>query len=165
MDKYTARLDGPASVTKDTNIAEGVSYNALLRNIVECTLRAATARVADRATWEQEELRRNGLSAIHIFRNGRAVWTNPALFEKELGEAQREGIDAEFSKKNELDLEICGNLDRDLRAWWCRAGYESGSLERDMKRLFTELERDAGERAADAWECFIGEVLDGILVD
>ena len=28
-----------------------------------------------------------------------------------------------------------------------------------MKRLFIELQRDASERAADAWEGFIGEVL------
>ncbi len=159
MDEYTARLDGTASAAKDSNIAEGVSYNALLRNIVEYTLRAATARVADRSTWEQEELKRKGLSAIHIFRNGRAIWTDPALFEKELGEARREGIDAEFSKKNELDLAICRNLDRDLQEWWRRAGYESGCLLRNMRRLFTELERDASERVAEAWDGFIGEIL------
>jgi hypothetical protein len=159
MDEYTARLDGSASAAKDGNIAEGVNYNALLKNIVEYTLRAATARVADRSTWEQEELRRKGLSGIHIFRNGQAIWTDAALFEKELDEAQREGIEADFKEQNELDLEVRRNLDRDLRQWWRRAGYESGSLVGNMRRLFTELERDASERAAEAWDGFIGEIL------
>jgi hypothetical protein len=159
MDRYTARFDGSVSNAKEISIADGVSYNALLKGIVEFTLRAAMARVADRSTWEQEELRRKGLSAIDIARNGRAIWTDPALFEKELQEARREGIEAAFIERNELDLEIHRKLDRDLRGWWRRAGYESGSLLKDMKRLFTELEADASERVAEAWDRFVGEIL------
>jgi hypothetical protein len=153
MDRYTARLGGSVS------IAEDVSYDELLKSLIEFTLRAAMARASDQSTVEHEELRLKGLSAIELFRNSRAVWTDAALFERELAEARREGIQGVFMERNELDPEVYDKLNGQLRDWWRRAGYESDCLTKCMKRLFTELESDASDRAADAREQFVGEVL------
>jgi len=140
-------------------IAEGVPYDALLDRIVEFTIRAAVARSADESEWEHEELRRKGLTALQLFRNRRAVWDDRAIFEAELAEARRENVGERFEAANELDPTLCADLDRDLRARWRRAGYEVPCLQHEMKVLFSELERDAADRATRAREGLLGDVL------
>jgi hypothetical protein len=140
-------------------VAEGIPYDALLDRIVEFAIRAAVARSADESEWEHDELRRKGLSALQIFRNQRAVWDDATTFESELSAARRQNAGRKFEATNELDPALLTNLDRDLRARWRRAGYEVPSLRYDMKPLFAELERDAADRAADARESLLGEVL------
>lgn len=131
-------------------IGVDMPYETLLVRIMEITLRAAVARSEDESEWEQEQVRRKGLCALAVFRNGRAIWDNPQTFADELAEAQREHIQQRFQAENELDPEFYERLDADLRARWRRVGYETPSLRDDMKVLFWELERDAAERAADA---------------
>lgn len=140
-------------------IAEGISYDALLDRIVEFTIRAAVARSADESEWEHEELRRRGLSALQVFRDGRAVWDDRSTFETELEAARSQRTGDSFEATNELDPALLAKLDHDLRARWRRAGYEVPSLRLDMKALFAELERDAGDRAAHARETLFGDVL------
>ncbi len=113
----------------------------------------------DESEWEHEEFRRKGLSVLQIFRDRRAVWDNRTLFEAELAEARRENIGERFEAANELDPAFCATLDRDLRARWRRAGYEVPSLRCDMRALFSELERDAADRASSAREGLLGDVL------
>lgn len=126
---------------------------------MEFTVRAAMARSTDESDWEHDELRRRGLAAVQIFRNGKAVWDNPATYRLELVEAQRERIERKFNDANELDPTLYGRLDRDLRARWRRAGYRVPSLCNDMKKLFAELERDVMDSAAHARENLLCEIL------
>lgn len=140
-------------------IAEGIPYDALLDRIVEFTIRAAVARSADESEWEHDELRRRGLRALQVFRDRRAVWDDRTTFETELAAARRQSIDDTFEATNELDPALFTQLDCDLRARWRRAGYEVPSLRFDMKALFAELERDAADRAADARESLLDDVL------
>lgn len=140
-------------------IAEGIPYDALLDRIVEFTIRAAVARSVDESAWEHEEFRRKGLSALQVFRNRRALWDDRAIFEAELAEARRENIGERFEATNELDPAFGANLDRDLRTRWRRAGYEVPSLRCDMRALFSELERDAADRATTAREGLLADVL------
>lgn len=152
-DRYSVRIG------ESYCMAENATYDALLTLIVEFTVRAAVARCVDENEWEHEQLRRRGLSALQIFRNGKAVWDDSAAYGAELDEACREHIDARFKSSNELDIELYGRLDRDLRARWRRAGYETPTLRRDMKRLFVELERDAADRASNARDSLLGDLL------
>jgi hypothetical protein len=140
-------------------VAEGIPYDALLDRIVEFTIRAAVARSTDDSEWQHEELRRRGLGALQIFCNQRAVWDDATTFESELSGARRQNVCRKFKAANELNPAFLTNLDRDLRARWRRAGYEVPSLRCDMKPLFAELERDAADRAADARESLLGDVL------
>lgn len=151
--RYTARIEESAS------IAEDVDYERLLAGILEFTVRAAIARSEDESQWEHEELRRRGLEGVHIFRNGKAVWTDRESFEAELAEARRENFQDNFEATNELDPTFLEELDRDLRERWRLAGYEVPSLLENMKPLFSQLESDARDRAADAREALIEEVI------
>ena len=154
--RYSAR------VGESLRIVEGVSYDALLKSIMEFTARAAVARSIDEVTWEQEQLRHSGIGAIQLFRDGKALWSDAATFEAELQEARREHVTTRFQRSNEVDPAFYERLDRDLRARWRQAGYESPTLLTDMKRLFAELERDAADRAASARELLAAEIVAGI---
>jgi hypothetical protein len=140
-------------------IADDVSYEALLRHIIEFTARAAMARSIDENDWEHEQLRRHGLSVLQIFRNGKAVWTDPQGFESELTEARRERVEQRFNDRNELDPDLYVKLDKDLRKTLCVAGYKVPSLLTNMKKLFVELERDAADHAAGAREGLVADIL------
>jgi hypothetical protein len=147
-----------ANIGESYPLAEKTTYDALLQRIMEFTIRAALARSVDESDWEHEELRRKGLSALQLFRNGKAVWADRDTFEEERAEAQRER-DARFERINELDPGLYDRLDHDLRARWQRAGYDVPSLMHDMKKLFLELERDAADRAAGAREGLLNDLL------
>ena len=148
-----------ARIGESHRLADGVSYPALLNRIMEFTIRAALARSVDECEWEQDELRRRGLDAIQIFRDGKAIWADSAAFEHELTEARRERVEQRFRDANEADPALYLRLDDDLRARWRAAGYETPSLASDMKKIFAELERDAAERAEVARQSLIGELL------
>jgi hypothetical protein len=147
-----------ARIGESHSLGENVSYDALVLRVVEFTVRAALARCVDECEWEHELLRTKGLGALQIFRDARALWSDRELFAVELAEARREH-DSRFEQTNELDCDFCHRLDRDLRGIWRRAGYETPSLLRDMKRLFAELESDATERASGAREGLVIEIL------
>jgi hypothetical protein len=140
-------------------VAENVTYDALLTRIVEFTVQAAVAHSVDENEWEHEQLRRKGLSALQLFRNEKAVWDDRSAFEAERAEARREHIDARFEASNELNVELYQKIDADLKARWCRLGYATPSLLRDMKPLFTELERDACDRAKNARDSLLCELM------
>lgn len=131
-------------------IGTDLSYETLLVTVMEFTVRAAIARSEDESAWEHEELRRNGLCALQLFRDDKAVWDSPQMFADELTEARREECARLFRAQNELDPAFYERLDGDLCARWRRLGYETPSLRSEMKALFCELERDAAERAASA---------------
>ncbi|HEY6325660.1 MAG TPA: hypothetical protein VIW73_03965 [Candidatus Cybelea sp.] len=148
-----------ARVGESHCIADGVTYDVLLNRIMEFTIRAALARVVDECDWEHDALRRNGIGAIQIFRDGKAVWADSAMFEQEMAEARREHIEDRFIRSNEADPPLYERIDRDLRARWRAAGYETPSLADNMKTIFAELERDASERAEVAKESLVSELL------
>lgn len=152
-DRYSARIG------ESRSIAENVIYDALLTRIVEFTIRSAVARSIDEGEWEHDQLRRGGLSVLQIFRNGKAMWDDGAMFKTEFAEARREEVGYRFQSANELDAGFYDKLDRDLCKRWQRAGYQTPTVRHDMKPLFQELERDAAERAASARESLLGEVL------
>lgn len=129
-----------------------MAYDLMLARVMEFTMRAAIARSSDESEWEHEQLRKHGIDALQIFRNGKALWDSVPIFYDELTEARREGAAEPFEARNELDPEFYVRLDRDLRARWCRLGYHAESLRADMKALFSELEHDAKQRAAGARE-------------
>lgn len=145
-------------IGESQSVGDMISYSSLLRRLMEFTVRAAIARSVDEPEWEHEELRRKGLAALQIVRNGKAVWPDRETFEKERADAAREH-DPTFERSNEFDARLYGRLDRDLRARWRRAGYSVPSLLSNMKSLFIELERDAADRAAHAREDLLNEVL------
>jgi hypothetical protein len=151
-ERYSARIGAL------TAVAEEVPYADLLRNIVRFTLEAAAARSADDARWEQEELRRKGLSTLELSIGGKALWKDAQIFDAEFSAACNVGAAAEFTAENQLDREILARLDRDLRQLWRQAGYDAPCLIHNMKRLFTELEVDMGESAAGARAAFIDEI-------
>jgi hypothetical protein len=139
-------------------IAERVTYDELMRRIIEFTIRGALARSIDESEWEHEELRRKGLTSLDLFHNDRAVWLCAKTFAEERAEAEREH-DRRFDERNELDPALYERLDRDLRRTWQQAGYHAKSVMSDMKEIFVELERDASERAAGAREGLLAELL------
>jgi hypothetical protein len=152
-----------ACVGESRSIADGVTYDALLLRIAEFTLRAAWARSIDESEWEHEELRRHGLGAIAVFRDGRAVWSDSRNFELELAEARRERVTTRFKRTNEYDAALYDAIDRDLQAKWRLAGYHTPSLRADMKMLFKELESDINERASGARTRFFGELVESLV--
>lgn len=151
--RYSAYIGASAAV------AEDVLYATLLSRLVRFTAEAAAARSVDEARWEQEELRRHGLSALAVCRNSKAVWKRRDIFDSELAQAQETLSGAEFAAANELDTELLKRLDRDLRKLWRVAGYETRSLTHNMKGLFTELESDIAQAADRARSAFV----DGIM--
>ncbi len=134
-----------------------IPYETLLIRLMEFTMRAAIAKSADESDWEHELLRKHGVGALHVFRNGKAVWDSVSIFNDELDEARREGAAEPFQAQNELDPEFYARLDRDLRARWGRLGYPAETLRSDMKVLFSELEHDAKQRTADARGCLFAD--------
>ncbi|HEY3675072.1 MAG TPA: hypothetical protein VGK84_03695 [Candidatus Tumulicola sp.] len=130
-----------------------------MARIVEFSVRAAMARCVDEIEWEHEQLRRRGLSALEIFRNGKAVWEDRIAYDSELAEARRERIDERFQAANEMDDGLYAKLDTDLCDRWRRLGYATPPLGHDMKRLFDELARDAADRAEHAREHLLEELL------
>jgi hypothetical protein len=138
-------------------IGADITYQTLLARVMEFTCRAAVARSEDESEWEHEQLRRSGLGALQLFRNGKAIWDNPETFDDELAEARRAECARRFRAQNELDTAFYERFDGDLRARWRRLGYETPSLRDDMKLLFWQLERDAAERAADARKRLLAE--------
>jgi|HubBroStandDraft_5_1064220.scaffolds.fasta_scaffold147410_2 hypothetical protein len=148
-----------AQVGESCCIARRETYDTLLTRIVEFSVRAAMARSVDEIEWEHEQLRRRGLSALQIFRNGKAVWEDRAAYEAELAEARREQVDDRFEAANEVDAGLYEKLDVDLRDRWRRMGYATPPLGHDMKRLFDELGRDAEDRAEHAREHLLEELL------
>lgn len=151
-DVYSVRIG------ESYSIGENLTYDELLKRLIEFIVRAAIAHSIDENEWEQEQLRRHGLSALAITRNGRAIWTDGQTFGQELAEARREH-DRRFARSNVLDSEFFERLDTDLRSLWRARGYEAPSLVEDMKKLFCELERDAADRAALAREGLLAELL------
>jgi hypothetical protein len=148
-----------ARIGESHSIAERIAYDVLLLRIMEFTIRSALARSVDESEWAHEELRREGLRSLQIFRDGRAVWIDGEMFVQERSAAQRQH-DARFEQRNEFDPALYGRIDRDLCRHWRRAGYETSSLLYDMKKLFAELERDAVHCAARAREELLIELLD-----
>ena len=150
---YNLRMDPTrysARVGEAHCIGAGLSYDALVALIIVFTLRAAFARSADQSEWEHEIVRRKGLAAVQLFRDGKAIWDDPGTFAEELAEAEREHIADRFQAQNELDPAFYEGLDGDLRARWRELGYLTPSLRTNMKTLFLELERDVSEQEADA---------------
>jgi hypothetical protein len=152
-DRYTVRIAGSTALIVDA------SYETLITSIIKATLEAAVARVSDTSTWEQEELRRHGLSVLEIARNGRAVWISPADFQAEAAEARRNGSAQEFDAGNELDPAFVGQVDADVRTRWKRAGYDTPSLRSDMRILFSEIEADARTRESKAITELVVEIV------
>jgi hypothetical protein len=150
--RFTARIGS-------FDLARDVSYELLVKCLLEHTVRAAMARVADESVWEYDELRRKGLDVVEIVRDGRALWNDAACFEAEALACEAAGDEIRFHARNELDPPFFARLDADLRKRWKRAGYETPCLRHGMKRLFTELEADAAERAAAARERLIDEIV------
>jgi hypothetical protein len=155
VDLFSARISPSAP------IADSVEYDTLLERIAEYTLRAAFAHATDQHDWDQEELRRNGLRALELFHNGRAVWRDRIAYEQSLAEVTLTGDYPRFERANELDPELCERLDRDLCERWRLAGYLVPSLALDMKKLFCELEADAADCARAAREELMSNLLSG----
>jgi hypothetical protein len=153
LDRYSAQIG------ESCCIAQRETYDTLLARIVEFSVRAAVARSVDESEWEHEQLRRRGLSALQIFKNGKAVWEDRAEFDAELAEARRERIDERFQAANEVDAGLYQQIDADLRDRWRRLGYATPTLGHNMKPLFAELARDAADRANHARERLLEELL------
>jgi hypothetical protein len=153
LDRYSAQIG------ESCCIARRETYDTLLARIVEFSVRAAVARSIDESEWEHEQLRRRGLSALQIFKNDKAVWEDPTEYDAELAEARRERIDERFQASNEVDAGLYQKIDADLRDRWRRLGYATPTLGHNMKPLFAELARDAADRADDARERLLDEIL------
>lgn len=134
-------------------------YEALLLGVMAFVARAAVAWAADESDWEQEQVRRNGLSALKLCRDGKALWDDAQTFADELAEACVEGVLPRFRAQNELDRAFFERLDQDLRARWRGLGYEAPSLRDDMKPLFLELQRDVADATLHARECVLAGLL------
>jgi hypothetical protein len=146
-------------------LVECVPYDVLLKSIMEFTIRAAVARSIDEGDWEHEQLRRNGLAGLQLFRGGRAVWSDRGTFEEQLAEARSQGDEPRFRESSEADAYLYERLDRDLRDRWRLAGYDIPSLMNDMKTLLTELERDARDRVAEAKDGLVADILTPLFVE
>jgi hypothetical protein len=140
--RYSARVGASA-------IAAGLPYDELAGRVLEFVLRAAIAVAADQFEWEHEELRRDGLTAIEFFREGKALWWDRECFEAERADPER----------NELDAAFFDRLDHDLRARLKRAGYEVPSLIACTKVLYHEIAADVADRCAGARESLLVEIL------
>ncbi|HEY1881787.1 MAG TPA: hypothetical protein VGG51_01940 [Candidatus Cybelea sp.] len=140
--RYSARIGATA-------IAADVPYEELAGRVLEFVLQGAIAVAADQFEWEHEELRRDGLTAIEFFREGKALWWDRECFEAEQADPER----------NELDSAFFDRLDRDLRTRLKRAGYEVPSLIACAKPLYAEIAADVADRCAGARESLLVEIL------
>ncbi|HKU82220.1 MAG TPA: hypothetical protein VJP76_08630 [Candidatus Tumulicola sp.] len=140
-------------------IAENVSYDNLLAKIDEFTVRAAISRTIDRHGWEQDELRRAGLTAFELFHNGKAVWRDPDSYEESLREARRERVAQRFTSSNELNPRLIERLDADLQLRWRMRGFLVSSLCSDMRPLFAELEETVRGSILGTLEGLVDELL------
>ena len=157
--RYTVRVGDSRCV------AENVTYDELLVRIVELTVRGAVSRSVDESEWEDEELRRRGLAALQIFRDDKAVWADPRIFQAELEAARSKHLEGRFEKNNELDPALYDRIDRDLRTRWRLAGYDIPSLRNNMKKLFVQVAKDADSRASGVRAELIDELVRGTKVD
>jgi len=139
--------------------ARAVTYDDMLRRIVERTLHAALARSIDAGDWEDEQLRRQGLESLQIYEGTRAIWSDRALYEHELAASRTLNADDSFVKENMVDPDLYDRLDRDLRRLWRTAGYTVTSLRNSMKPLFHEIEKDTNRYAEHARESVATDVM------
>jgi hypothetical protein len=146
-------------------VAEHVSYDSLLKAIVAFTIRAAVARSIDEYDWEQDQLHLHGVAALQFFRDGKGIWTDRDGFAAQLAEAKSQGDESRFADGNELDAYFPLRFEADLRDRWRLAGYDVPSLMCNMKKLFAELERDARDRASEAWDRLVDEIVDRLFTD
>lgn len=151
--RFTARIGHGVS------IAEDVSYDELVDHVLEFVVRGAIAKANDRSTWEEEELRRQGLKGIEFAREGKALWWDLDAFSAELAEAKREGAGELFVSRNECAVRFFDALDFDLRERLRGAGYSTASLFADMNEIYREIAADASDRSSQANEGLIAEIL------
>jgi hypothetical protein len=151
--RFTARIGHGVS------IAEDVSYDELVDRVLEFVVRAAIARANDRSTWEEEELRRQGLKGIEFARASKALWWDADAFAAEQAEAKREGASELFLSRNECGGTFFETLDADLRKRFRNAGYSTASLITEMNEIFREIAADASDRSSQANESLIAEIL------
>jgi len=151
--RFTARIGHGVS------IAEDVSYDELVDCVLEFVVRAAIAKANDYCSWEEEELRRQGLNAIGFVRDGKALWWDRDSFEVEYAEAEREGSAELFASQNEFGGAFFEKMDSDLRERLRRAGYAARPLFTDAKDLYREIAADASDRSAQARESLVAEIV------
>lgn len=151
--RFTARIGRGAS------IAEDATYEELVDRVFEFVVRAAIAKANDRSTWEEEELRREGLKRIEFAKEGKALWWDLDAFDAEKTEAKRERCPELFLSQNEFDGSFFDTIDSDLRERLRNAGYATASLFGDMKEVYREIAADAIDRYAKANESLIAEIL------
>lgn len=145
--------------------AQAVTYDVMLRLIVERTIRAALARSIDASDWEDERLRREGLEALQVCEGTKALWSDSMPYQDEL-EASREIYgDESFADKNLSDPDFYKRLDRDLQRLWRAAGYKVASLRKNMKTLFLELEKEAARYAEYARESLVSDIMRVLFLD
>ena len=153
IQRFTARIGHGVS------IAEDVTYDELVERVLEFVVRAAIAKANDYSTWEEEELRREGLRAIEFLKDGKALWWDREAFDAEDAEAKRERAHERFLSQNEFGGTFFEGLDSDLRVRLRSAGYSTTTLFTDMKELYREIAADAIDRSAQAKEGLVAEIL------
>lgn len=154
MHRFTARIGHGVS------IAEDVDYDELVTRVLEFVARAAIAKAIDQHTWEEEEVRRQGLNAIEFVKGGKALWSDRDAFEIERSEAKRERVGERFLATNECGRTFFEKLDADLRERLRFAGYSVVSLRTEMRDLYREIAADASDRSAQAREGLVAEIID-----
>lgn len=153
MRRYTARL------AEGGSIAENVAYGELVTRVLQAIIEAALAKASDRFSWEQEQLRRNGLRAIEFARDGRALWSDREVFDAEEAGAARGRVRGRFAAENEMDGNFLKKLDYDLRQRLQRAGYATGPVTANMRKVFEQIACEAEERSARAQRQLLDEIV------
>lgn len=151
--RFTARIGHGVS------IAEDVTYCELVDRILEFVVRAAIARANDRSSWEEEEVRRQGLQRIEFAKDGKALWCDAGAFAAEEAEANREGASKLFLSRNECGERFLQTLDLDVRTRLRNAGYSTASLLAEMNEIYREIAGDASDRSLQANEALIDEIM------
>jgi hypothetical protein len=154
-DRYTIRVAGCV-------VVQNALYALLLKNLVRFTVEAAVAHSADESSWDQDQLRRRGLDALEVARDGKALWSDGVSFNAELAQARQRREATEFTARNELDPEFCARLDGDLRRLLRQAGYDVPSLMHTMKPFFAEIDTDLRASASGARKAFIEEIVNAM---